>query len=121
MSYATETLVYYIKTLWEGSGLTFDSDNYAEVECTVESLVDEASDKARRTAAKQILDDERANFRKITASLTMQALVSRDDDPLMAVLIALNPPELDNPHWIAECKAKAAVLYADALAKELGL
>jgi hypothetical protein len=38
MSYAADTLLHYIKTLWEQTDLHWNSDNQAEVESIVESI-----------------------------------------------------------------------------------
>jgi len=36
---ATELLTHYFRTVWERAGLTWTSDNYAEIEALVDALV----------------------------------------------------------------------------------
>lgn len=59
--------------------------------------------------------------REYFAAIALQALIARNDDPLIAALLNQNPNDFDltKLEWIARLKAKAAVIYADALLAEL--
>lgn len=59
--------------------------------------------------------------REYYAAMALQALITKDDDPLTAALLQHRPEEFDltKLEWYAQLKAKAAVIYADALRVEL--
>ena len=47
MEYAKKILKYYLKMVWEKSGLKWDSDNDAEIDNMVENIIEEAVRSAR--------------------------------------------------------------------------
>lgn len=61
-----------------------------------------------------------SNQREYYAAIAFQALITKDDDPLTAALLNRSEEfDLSKLEWYAQLKAKAAVIYADALLAEL--
>lgn len=103
MSYASETLVHYIETLWKQTNLNWNADNQAEVESIIESLESVIEESVQK---KLCAEDRRQRI----ASEQLSALIVGND-----VLWAKEPDACRSTEELVS----GAVLLADLLLAEL--
>lgn len=131
MSYAADTLLHYIKTLWEQTDLHWNSDNQAEVESIVESIEStmenqikqklQSTPASQTEQAKQEAKDSQDAVAMFAEHQKKQLRLSIAT-PLLAALISIDTAsnEVDPEGGTApNILVKLAVDYTDLLISEI--
>lgn len=91
MQYAKETLVYYLKTVWEEAGLRWNTDNENEVEGIIQSI-------------------EHAVDNKLNSKTYSEEMRQKIASEQLAALVLANPDATEDTYLCAQLVERAELL-----------